>query len=168
MGEGRGTAGILPVRKCPPLGSGREERYPRAGGCGRHGQLPAPSASMLGKLLPAEPLPRTAGSHGARSAPRPSAARLPLPQVTLPRAQVKRSEMYCPIHCAGCLDCPSAESSLCAPGLSGKSCYSNIIITHLRLKSAFCLREEFFSAFEETSPPTHITHTFPKQSSLCC
>lgn len=117
VGEGRGTAGILPVRKCPPPGSGWEERYPRAGGCGRHGHLRAPGASMLGKLPPAEPLPRTRGSHGARSAPRPSAARLPLPRVTLPRAQVKRSEMHRRIHCAGCLDCPSAESSLCARGL---------------------------------------------------
>lgn len=48
-----------------------------------------------------------------------------------------------------------------------KSCYFSIIVIHLHLKSAFCLREEFFSTFEKTSPPTHITHTHSTNRVLC-
>lgn len=119
-----------------------------------------------GKCCPQSPS-RAPGVPTAPAAPHAPARRgsrsfklpFPGPRLNAPKCTAE-------FTARGCLDFSSAESSLCARGLSTKSCYFNIIIiiTHLQLKSAFCLREEFFSTFEEISH----THTFPKQSSLFC
>lgn len=121
---------------------------------------------MLGKLPPAEPLPRSRGSHGPRSAPRPSAARLPLPQVTLPGPRLNAPKCTAEFTARGCLDCPSAESSLCARGLSMKSCYFNIITInpHLQLKSA--VSDKNFSLLLKKHLPPH-THTHSPNRVLC-
>lgn len=165
MREGRGTGGILPVRKCPLLGSGWEERYPRAGGCGRHGHLADPRTSMLGNCCPRSPsrAPGVPTAPGAPHAPARRGSRsLKLP---FPGPRLNAPKCTAEFTARGCLDCPSAESSLCARRLFYEE-FVIIIVTHLQLKFAFCLRQEFSSTFEETSPP-HTSHTHSPNRVLC-
>lgn len=152
MGEGRGTAGILPVRKCPPLGSSLGNGTHGLGAVGGTGNRTTPAGCLHVGEAAAPPSP---------ALPPVPRGWLPLPRVRLPQAWA----VHCKPHrCNRRAGVAWTVLVLNVPRARRVSLWIASISTSFLLKFAFCLTEELY--FRRNITPCPNTHTYSQTSVL--